>query len=64
MKNHLDFTGIVWIDDARQGIQTMLYGKSRARRNTSICSWRELNRDACRDDHAAAREDDVTISAE
>ena len=43
LEDHLDLSGVVRIDDARQGIQTMLHGQSRSRAHLTISSGWELN---------------------
>ena len=64
LQDHLDLARIVGIDDARQRVQTVLHGQSRSRTNLSISSWREIDGDTGRDDHAPAREYDVIVNAE
>jgi hypothetical protein len=64
LKNNLNLTLIIRVNDSCQSVQTVLYGKSRARRNTSISSRGELDANTGRDNDSMARKDDIVVNAE
>jgi hypothetical protein len=64
LQDHLDLARIVGVDDAREGIESVLHGQSRTRCNTSVTSWGERDRDAGRDDNSATRKHNVVVNTE
>jgi hypothetical protein len=64
LKNNLNLALIIGVNDSCQSVQTVLYGKSRARRNTSISSRGELDANTGRDNDPMARKDDIVVNAE